>query len=94
MYLILTTTKKPEYIANNLIKDKYAACVSYYKITSVYRWNEEITQDQEYMMIIKTARLRRTLNKIRELHDYELPEIVYYKVKASKSYLDWVRKNS
>lgn len=94
MYLVFTTTKNPKQLAEKLVKNNYAACVSYYPITSIYYWKGDMVEDQEYMLIIKTGRLRRTINKLKEIHDYELPEIIYYKARASRSYQDWVRANS
>lgn len=82
-------------LAHNLVKDKLAACVNIVSgVTSVYEWKNEICEDSEYLLIIKTkSDLYEKLEaKIKELHPYEIPEIVSLKIdKGSKSYLDWIK---
>lgn len=94
MYIIITTTKNPKKISEDLIKNRCAACVSSILVNSMYIWEEKMQNDQEYMLIIKTARLRRTISRLKRIHDYKLPEIIYMKVNASREYRNWVLKNS
>ncbi|MEM0356373.1 MAG: divalent-cation tolerance protein CutA [Candidatus Anstonellales archaeon] len=94
MYIIFTTTKKPKEIARKLIANKYAACVSYYKLNSVYYWDGKLVEDTEYNLVIKTKRVRRTISYLKQIHDYKLPEILYFRVNASKEYRKWVDENS
>ena len=58
--LILSNTNSIEnakLIANTLVKDKLAACVNIIpQIKSIYFWNNEITEDDEYLMVIKTKK--------------------------------------
>lgn len=85
-------------LAHNLVKDRLAACVNIVSgVTSVYEWKNEICEDNEYLLIIKTkSDLYEKLEaKIKELHPYEIPEIVSLKIdKGSKSYLDWIKNNT
>ena len=74
--LILSNTNSIEnakLIANTLVKDKLAACVNIIpQIKSIYFWNNEITEDDEYLMVIKTKKelFENVKNKIVELHPY------------------------
>ena len=45
-----TITKK---IANQLVKQKLAACVNITKIDSVYSWKGKIQNDSEYLAIFQ-----------------------------------------
>lgn len=85
-------------LAHDLVKDRLAACVNIVSgVTSVYEWKNEICEDNEYLLIIKTkSDLYEKLEaKIKELHPYEIPEIVSLKIdKGSKSYLDWIKNNT
>lgn len=80
-------------LARALIERKLAACVQRLNIASVYEWDGEIRDEPEVLLLIKTRRalygeLEAT---IRELHDYETPEILCLPVLAgSKDYLDWI----
>lgn len=81
-------------LAADLVNSSLAACVNISPpLTSVYRWQGELTKDQERLLLIKTTASRyKTLEShIRERHPYELPEIIAVTVDQGLSaYLDWV----
>ena len=83
-------TKK---IANQLVKQKLAACVNITKIDSVYSWKGKIQNDSEYLAYFKTTKKNeKTLkNEIKKLHPYNVPEIAVINVNSmNKPYLDWL----
>ncbi len=44
------------HIATRLVENKLAACVNIIpNLTSIYRWQGKICQDNEYLMLIKTT---------------------------------------
>lgn len=85
-------------LAHNLVENKLAACVNIVSgVTSVYEWRGEVSEDGEYLLIIKTKidLYEKLEQKIKELHPYEVPEIISLKIdKASQSYLDWIDENT
>jgi len=82
-------------IATTLVEEHLAACVNIgAPMTSVYRWQGQLTRDVERQIVIKTTveRVAAVEARLRELHAYELPEILVVPVvEASDLYLDWVR---
>ena len=61
--------------------------------TSLYRWQGRVETAEEVPVLIKTSRAAYPqLEKIiRELHPYELPEIIALSVAAGlPGYLNWV----
>ena len=83
-------------IANSLVVAKLAACVNIFPIDSVYIWQGEVNQDREYQLIIKTDLNKFSVlaEKIKTLHDYEVPEIIALPIVAgSKPYLHWLENN-
>jgi periplasmic divalent cation tolerance protein len=83
-------------IAHALVREKLAACVNIYPISSVYMWQDKVNQDSEHQLTIKTDlnKFARLAEKIQELHDYEVPEIIALPIVAgSQSYLSWLDKN-
>lgn len=80
-------------IADLLVIEKLAACVNIFPVDSVYFWNSEIKHDNESLLIIKTTtRAYDELTiRLKELHPYEVPEIVAVKASdVDDKYLKWV----
>ena len=83
-------------IARTLISEKLAACVNIFPIESIYMWQDEIEEGLEHQLIIKTDlnKFPELAEKIKTLHDYEVPEIVAIPIVAgSKPYLHWLGEN-
>lgn len=81
-------------IAEQLIKHQLAACVNIIPgITSVYEWQEKIESTQEHLLIIKsrTEKFCAIEAKIKQLHPYELPEIIAVPIERGlPEYLQWI----
>ncbi len=80
-------------IAKALIEEKRAACVNIVpKVVSLYVWDGKLCEDEEVLLIIKAVEFEPVRQKIKELHSYEVPEIIALEIKeAEKSYLEWMR---
>ncbi len=101
-YIIIlcnTNTKdSAETIATYLVKEGLAACVNIIpKLTSIYKWQNKIEKEEEFLMLIKTK--KELFNQIKEkiiiLHPYEIPEIISIDItEASFDYLKWINKNT
>jgi periplasmic divalent cation tolerance protein len=85
-------------IANALVESRLAACVNLVApIRSIYRWEERIWDEKEWLLIIKTQknRFEELEKKIKSLHSYSVPEIVSVPiVEGSSSYLNWISENT
>ncbi|MBW4570338.1 MAG: divalent-cation tolerance protein CutA [Tolypothrix carrinoi HA7290-LM1] len=94
--VVLVTTasiEEAEAIANALVEAQLAACVSLLPIHSIYIWQGKLHKEQEWQLLIKTdLALFPTLEaKIRELHSYEVSEIIALPIIAdSQPYLEWI----
>lgn len=81
-------------LAQALVERRLAACVNMLaECTSVYRWQGAIETAREVPLLIKTrAALYEAVEAaIRELHPYELPEIVAVTVQRGlPGYLEWI----
>jgi periplasmic divalent cation tolerance protein len=95
--LVLTTLPDPalaESIARRLIDDGCAACVSIgAPILSLYHWRGKTETATETPLAIKTTNLRYQDVEalLRDLHPYELPEIIAVPISAGLTpYLDWI----
>lgn len=81
-------------IARQLITDKLAACVNILPgLTSIYEWQGAIETAQEHLLLIKShqGRFAAIESAIKQLHPYQLPEIVAVAIeRGSSDYLNWI----
>ena len=62
-------------------------------VTSVYRWEEEVHEDPEVLLVLKTdrSRLEDLVRRVPELHPYDVPEVLALEVAAGHPpYMEWV----
>ena len=82
-------------IAREIVARRQAACVNIVPgIRSIYRWKGKICKDGELLLVIKTVEreFEGVSATIRELHSYELPEILSFNVaEGDPNFLDWLR---
>lgn len=92
--LVTTPTRsQADQIAEALISAKLAACITLLPVQSIYTWNNETHRDEEWQLMIKSelSCFAKLEAKIRELHPYEVPEIIALPILAgSQPYLDWI----
>ena len=83
-----------ERLAEALIERRAAACVNLMApCRSVYPWQGAVEHAEEYPLFAKTPadRYDALQETIRELHPYELPEIIAVRLDAGlPAYLEWV----
>jgi periplasmic divalent cation tolerance protein len=84
-------------IAKQLVTEKFAACVNILLgVESIYRWKGEIEAGNETLVLFKLSEDRQAAfqEKLRSLHPYEVPEIIFVSVSSGLSdYLRWVTEN-
>lgn len=91
-----SSQKEAETIAGSLIETQLAACVNLLPMHSIYTWQGKIHSESEWQLIIKTdlSLFSQLEKKIRELHSYEVPEIIAVPILAgSQPYLQWISDN-
>ncbi len=95
--IVITTIDKEELaetIASALVERRLAACVNVFPLTaSIYRWKEKICRDREFMLFIKTSAhlFNDVRNAIKELHTYDLPEVIALPIAAGEeNVLAWI----
>ncbi|MCT7552338.1 divalent-cation tolerance protein CutA [Aliarcobacter butzleri] len=99
--IIIQTTCSSEEEAENiskiLIEEKFAACVQLSQIKSFYNWDNQFCSDKETLLNIKTRKkhFKKIKSKIKELHSYDVPEIIQLDIsKSSKKYLKFIKDNT
>jgi len=98
IYSTTDTIDTARSIARVLVKEKLVACVHIIpEIESIYRWQGKIEEANECVLLAKTSErnIQKTIQKIRSLHPYEVPEIlVFPPVGGLKEYLDYIEEET
>ena len=96
VYITAGNMENASLIAKELVSKRLAACVNTFPVSSVYRWNEKIEEDNEIAMFVKTdsSRLQEIIKLVKSLHTYEMPAIEFWRIEGEQEYLDWIRVNS
>ena len=80
-------------IAKVLIEKKLAACIQMSEIESFYTWENRLCNDKEILLSIKTKKenFKKIKSKIKELHSYDVPEIISINIdNVSKKYKKFI----
>lgn len=103
MKAILVMTNVPDRetalnMAQKLIGVHRAACVNVLApCTSIYHWQGKIESAEEFPLLVKTTanRYAEVERMIKELHPYELPEIISVPIENGlPEYLQWVENET
>ena len=92
------TAEKAAEMAHAIVSEKLAACVNIVpNVRSIYRWEGEVQDESEVLMVVKTTadRFESLKERVRALHPYSVPEVIRLDIAAGHApYLDWVRESS
>lgn len=95
VFVTAPSPRKAEEIATVLVNERLAACGNILPgIRSIYRWEGKLHESTEVLVMLKTqAELFEKLRaRVKEVHSYDVPEIVSVRIEAGHSpYLDWIR---
>ncbi|HID47587.1 MAG TPA: divalent-cation tolerance protein CutA [Methanothermococcus okinawensis] len=96
VFITVPNVEVGEKIGHTLIKEKLAVCINITsEVKSIYFWKGNIEEDREHLLVVKTRRDRfeSLEKKIKEIHPYEVPEIIALPViLGSKDYLNWIEE--
>lgn len=100
MRIVLTTvddTDRATALARSLVEEQLAACVNIVPgIRSIYLWHNEIEDEAELLLVIKTTAglIDALRSRLADLHPYDVPEIVVIEPESvSIPYLNWVMES-
>jgi periplasmic divalent cation tolerance protein len=84
-------------ISKQLVSEKFAACANILPaIESIYRWKDKIESGTETLVFFKLSEDRQSpfQEKLRALHPYEVPEIIFLPISDGlPEYLRWVAES-
>lgn len=89
----VATKEQASTISKYLVANRLATCVQITKINSVYVWDGECQEDDEFLLLIKTEKSKfpEIEEAVQRLHDYDVPEIICLDITdGSHDYLAWI----
>lgn len=81
-------------IARSLLERRLAACVNIVECRSIYRWDGEIVDDDEVVLLAKTTAeaYDRLVDHVTDIHPYSVPCIERFdESDVLPGYADWIR---
>lgn len=86
--------KTGQAIAHTLLEERLVACINIVEgVRSLYRWQGQICDDSECLLIMKTTEntVEKLTNRIPAIHPYDVPEVLALDTSSGHiPYLDWV----
>ncbi|MFI6888053.1 divalent-cation tolerance protein CutA [Streptosporangium canum] len=93
-----SSREEADRICSAVVGQRLAAdCQIIAPIESTYWWAGEIRRSEELLLLMKTTveRFDELARRVRELHSYEVPQIVAVALVAGTAdYLEWIRRET
>lgn len=86
-------------IARRLVEQNLAACVNIISpVRSIYRWEGQIHEDEETLLIVKSRAelfVDHVIPAVKAIHPYQVPEIIALPIQSGlDAYLEWLQKET
>jgi periplasmic divalent cation tolerance protein len=98
VYMTVGTMEEARKIAHQLVHNKLAACCNLIPgMVSFYRWQDQVEEGQEIVLIAKTQKIRFAALQefVMSIHSYECPCIVTLPIgDGHEKYLNWLIRES
>ena len=97
-FVVVLTTVGADFdaraLARSLVELRLAACVNItQRVTSIYRWEGNVSEDDEQLLIIKSSddRIAALREELFRRHPYAVPEFIVLPIaEMSESYGAWL----
>ena len=79
LFITTANTEEAQRISSMLLNERKAACVNIVpKVSSLFWWQDKLDSAQESLVIVKTktSLLNEIVTLVRQIHSYEIPEII------------------
>ena len=97
IYFTVKDEDEARRIGQALVGERLAACVNYFPIHSIYRWQGRVEESGENALIAKTRAdlVERTILRIKELHSYQIPVTVSWVIeKGDPDGFSWISEST
>ncbi|MDP7548617.1 MAG: divalent-cation tolerance protein CutA [Alphaproteobacteria bacterium] len=96
LYVTCANADEAKAIARVLVGDRLVACANILgSMTSVYRWEGEVAEQEEVAMLLKTRRdmTVHVAERVKSLHSYDLPCVIGLPIQGGNpDFLAWLHR--
>ena len=89
-----SSMEEGERIGATVVREQLAACCNIVpEIRSIYTWKGKVCDEKEVLLLMKSraALFTALKERVRELHSYEVPEIISFTIDSGlDDYLAWI----
>jgi periplasmic divalent cation tolerance protein len=91
-YITNPTIKEARKIARHLLEKRLIACANIFPISSLYWWEGEIAEGNEFVLLAKTSdfNFEKVIDEVEKMHSYDVPAIIRIPVSSNSKYFDWL----
>lgn len=97
VWVTVDSYEQARQIARVMLSERMAAsCNILPGVTSLAMWNDDITEVQEFLLLIKTSAqmLPNVESRIKELHAYDIPEVISINMsQVNERYMQWMQES-
>jgi periplasmic divalent cation tolerance protein len=96
LYITTPSKKEAQEIGRKLVEHNLAACANVIDgMQSIYKWEGEIKEENECVLIVKThySRVKKVTRMVKDMHSYDVPAIVSLTItedEGNQEYLEWL----
>lgn len=97
MYITVKDADEARRIGLVLVQEKLVACVNYFPIQSIYRWEGKIEENAEVVLLVKTRKslVQKVIARTKALHSYAVPCIESWPIESGyPPFLQWINEST
>lgn len=96
LYVTAANREEARAIAHTLLQERLIACANIVEgAMSLYRWNGELQEEHEAVLLAKTSatKAERAMARVKQLHSYYCPCVTAWPIVAiDADYAAWLRE--
>ena len=95
LYTTFSDRKEAEKIAQQLVENKLSACCNISnQMMSVFFWQEKVSQEKEFFLLVKTlpSLVDKCTDFILANHSYDVPCILSMMLPVNEEFFNWANK--
>ncbi|MFT4250708.1 MAG: divalent-cation tolerance protein CutA [Candidatus Woesearchaeota archaeon] len=92
IHVLCKDDKEAQTISKQLLDKRLVACTNFFSATSNYFWKQELQEEQETVLLLKTLPelVEQARKEILNIHSYETAYVASFFVEVTDAYGQWV----